>query len=498
MDSRRIRLISFIFLLILAGLIVWFKVVPNGRITYSKNYPVKVNLFGGKGFIGGFTPADRVKIIKGQAAKISGDPVYFSVFTPRTFSQAKLTITYQEKLNSSTPIIEAGVLVDNIVWRYQLAPIENRILDEQFKDWNRLQQGDVLLLQKDKNFSSVLEFLNALKSEPNNFCPSGELKTCLALYNTDELSADFPKTSAPYKIPNFKTISTPLQGTHQFYFIKSSEQQAAFAFDFTDLNLNKDSDTVTISIYSGAVKIYSKTIVDEQGGESSGAVRNFSDSFFASILDDQPGVYKLEIKANDDVVIKKIKQAPSALNVIGKIHPVANTKAISLWTDSSVIQVTTNNPASEQTIVFGSERFKLSDAYQPFEFTSSLAGLKEIRLVRDDVILATSGTFSLAADDYFNPDFKQINRNFALNDQFKYLLAKYQAPKDLGGGFKQATVILNTQEAYREKGKYSFMISVPGLSLSEGGSVQVSNIKVEFTGRTLWAKLKEKIAVYAN
>ena len=68
-----------------------------------------------------------------------------------------------------------------------------------------------------------------------------------------------------------------------------------------------------------------------------------------------------------------------------------------------------------------------------------------------------------------------------------------------GGGFKnRRPVILNTQEAYREKGKYSFMISVPGLSLSEGGSVQVSNIKVEFTGRTLWAKLKEKIAVYAN
>ena len=72
----------------------------------------------------------------------------------------------------------------------------------------------------------------------------------------------------------------------------------------------------------------------------------------------------------------------------------------------------------------------------------------------------------------------------------------YDGIKELDNNFKQATVILNTKEAYRENGKYSFMISVPGLSLANSGNLKISSIKVEFSGRTLLDKIKEKISFY--
>ena len=496
MRIMRIRLILLIFWLILAGLIVWFKVVPSGKITYYLNYPAKINILGGKGFIGNFTPADRVSIKPGQMANISGDPVYFSVFTPRTFSQAKVIVTYQDNLTTSTPIIEAGVLVDNVVWRYQLASLENKILDNDFSTWFKIKSGDTLLLQKDKKFSSVADFLTSLKNEPQSICDSNSVRTCLALYNVNSLNSDNYDLN---KIISFKPITIPLQGASQFYFMARGNQDLKFDFDFTDLNLDKKSDPVIISIYHGDKKIYSTTVSDNSGGDGTGVVRNFSVPLSYLAISSSTDLYKLEIKAGDDIVTKKINQAPSALNIIGKIHPVTvSSLPLSFWTDSSFIKLTTNNPASRQEISYGNKSFSLQAPYQQFEFSSNEAGLKKVTLNKDDVILENDSVFSFTPDSFFNPDFKKVDEHFVLASDTTYILANYNNPKDLGNNLKQASVILNTQEAYREQGKYSFMISVPGLSLANSGNLLIKEVKIEFSGRSLIDKIKEKFSSYVN
>ncbi len=498
MNRGRIRLIFLIFWLILAGLIVWFKVAPLGLATYYINYPGKYNLLDAKGSIGRFTPADRVDI-SSATAKIIGDPVYFSVATPRTFSEAKVTVTYKNNLTGSTPIIETGVLVDNVVWRYKLAPLENSLLEKGFNNWNQLNSGDVMLFQKNKNFSSVADFLTTLKTKPENICQGTKLSDCLVLYNTADLNNYFPETALPTTIPPFKPIDIPLQGTHQFYFMITASHEVDFAFDFTDLNLNKDTDSIVLSVYKNENKIYSKVIKDDFGGESSGKIRNFLSSF--SLTNDKltAGLYKLEIKAGDDIVIKKITKAPSALNIIGRVRPVATSdKTISFWTDSSFIKLTTNNPASRQLISFGNQNFNLSEAYKQFEFFNNTPGLKEVKLNHDDVVLENDGVFSFAPGDFFNPEFKSLDRHFVFSDQTEYVLTKYQAPQSSTENFKQASVTLNTKEAYREQGRYGFIISIPGLSLVNSGNIEIKEIKVEFSGRNLWDKIKEKVLSYVS
>jgi len=494
MKVKRLRLIFLIFWLILAGLIVWFKVVPNGQVTYSMAYPNKINLFGGKGFIGNLTPADRVEIKAGELAKISGDPVYFSVFTPRTFSEAKVTITYRDNLASNTPLIESGVLVDNIVWRYQLASLENKLLDNSFSGWEKIVSDNLVLWQKNKTFSDLNQFLETVKTKPETICSDGNLKTCLALYNTDFISSYKVE-----KIPEFQVINIPLQGAHQFYFIAKAKQPLKFSFDFADLNLDKKGDPVVISIYKGTDKIYSNTLTDNFGGDGLGQVRNFSLPLSYSNSSSSTELYKLEIKVGEDIVIKKIKEAPSALLAIERLHPVnANSLPLSFWTDSSFINLTTNNPASKQTIRFGDQDFALNESYQQFEFLNNNLGLKKVSLKKDDVILETDGVFSFSADSFFNPEFKKVNQHFVLTPETQYVLASYQTPLKKEDNFKQASVVLNTKDAYRENGKYSFMISVPGLSLAQSGNLEISNITVEFSGRTIWDKIKEKISTYVN
>lgn len=449
--------------------------------------------------MGNFTPADRVSILPGEMANITGDPVYFSVFTPRTFSQAKVTITYQDNLSTSTPVVEAGVLVDNIVWRYQLAPLQNKILDSSFKDWNKLQLGDTLLLQKNNKFSSVEEFLTTLKNNPQTICSNGSAQSCLALYNTDSLNSYFADT---YKVESnleFKPIDIPLQGAHQFYFTSYASSEFKFSFDFADLNLDKKSDPIIISVYKGDTKVCSKTVEDNFGGDGLGQVRNSSIDFACSYTSKATDLYKLEIKTGEDIVIKRITKAPSALNAIGRLHPVMSSKLpLNFWTDSLFIKLTTNNPASRQKINFGDKNFEVSEPYQQFQFTNNESGLKGITLNKDDVILESDGVFSFSPADFFNPEFKKIDEHFSLTDKTQYILTKYQSPKELPNNFKQASVILNTKEAYREKGKYSFMVSVPGLSLANSGNLKISEVKIEFSGRTIWDKIKEKFGIYEN
>ena len=498
MRVTRSRLIFLIFLLILAGLVVWFKVLPLGQATYSLEYPASANFFGGKGFIGRLSPADRVLIEPNQPAKIIGDPIYFSVFTPRTFSNAKITITYQNNLTAATPVIETGVLVDRVVWRYKTAPLENSLLDSGFSDWFALRSGDILLLQKNQIFSDVADFLKVLKNQPEKICGSVNLKSCLALYNADSLSGNFSNYQ-PGTISNFKKINIPLQGTHQFYFNKPVGNNFNFAFDFSDLNLNRDDDPVYVNIYQAGRKVYSQVISDGFGKENSGQSRNFSTSFYWTSGSSEPGLYKLEIKADDDIIIKDITSAPSALVALGRLHPVAAADSdLSFWTDSSFILATTDNPASRQVLNFANQNFSLDQTFHQFEFLSNHYGVKKVHLNSDDVILENDGTFSFDQNSFFNPEINVVDRHFVLSDNLKYILAKYQRPTVFKNNLKQATVSLDITGAYREKGKYSFIISIPGLTSVGQGDLGIKQIKIEFSGRTLWDKLKEKFSAYAN
>lgn len=499
MKARQLRSILLIFWLILAGLIVWLKVLPLGKATYHLVYPRSINISGGKGFIGSFTPADRVMIQPDKMAKIIGDPVYFSVFTPRTFSEVKLTITYKNNLSSSTPVVAAGVLVDNILWRYKLAPLENKIIDEQFKDWYVLRENKALLLQKNKKYNSVTQFLEDLKNNPERICLNTQVQECLALYNADSLKAYLPVVALPKNIPSFKVIDIPLQGAHQFYFIAAKDQELKFDFDFADLNLNKQADPIEISIYQADTKIYSTVVADNFGQESSGQVRNFYVPLSYPSNSESLALYKLEIKSGDDIVIKKIRQAPSALSIIGHLHPVTVASLpLNFWTDSTFISLNTNNPASRQNFSFGDKNFLLPEPYTPYEFKNESIGVKKISLNHDDVILSTDGLFSFSPEDFFNPQFKELDRHYVLKSDLEYVLADYERPNTGNDALTVASVILNTKEAYREKGKYSFMISVPGLSLLNQGNLEIKEIKVEFSGRNLWEKLSEKIKSYVN
>lgn len=478
----KFRLVLGLILVIFILFFLYFKIIPFGHVVYSRDYASSIH--SGKGFIYGFTPSERIDLKSGEVPLVIGDPIYFSVFSPRTFDKAKVTIVYRDNLPLDMPLVEAGVLVDNIVWRYDLKPVDNKALDYLMLRWNKIEENGHLFLQKEKNYSSLADLEKDLAASQPKGCTK-DLANCLAVYNYS------PKYN--YQIANYQpslplVIDQPLRGTHQFYLYLKNEP---LYLDFTFVDLNQDLKPAPIKVIlssEGGV-IETQTIADENLNPGSGQTEE------KRVLIDKKnlpaGVYKVEVKVTDDTIIKKINSSIGRLSFINKIWPVSGGGSLTLYTDANYLQVKALNPASLQTINFAEHNFVLTEAYRQFDFKADGGGLnKEIKIQKDDLILENNGVFAFSPAGIINPSLTKVDRFFSVQTPVKYIVADYQKPIE-EEGIKTATVEFNLKNAYREKGKYSFMISVPGLKAENGANdnLEIYKINIEFEGRTLWQKI---------
>lgn len=478
----KFRLFLGLILFIFCAVFLYLKIVPFGRISYSRDYTSAWR--SGKGFIYGFTPEERVDLKSGAAPRVIGDPVYFSVFSPRTFDKAKMTITYRDNLTLDMPVVEAGVLVDNIVWRYDLKPVDNKALDYLMLRWNKIEENGYVFLQKENNYSSLADWKKDLASGQLKGCDN-ILANCLAVYNYS------PEYN--YRIVNYQpslplNIDQPLRGAHQFYFYLENEP-LHFDFSFIDQNLDLKPAPVKVILSSGGNIIETETVDDPNPNPGSGQAEEKKISIDKRNL--PAGVYKVEIKITDDMIIKKINSSIGRLSFIHKIWPVSGKGGLKLYTDADYLQVKALNPASLQTISFGGKNFSLTEAYRQFDFKSEDGGVvKEIKIGKDDLILENNGVFALSSGGIINPSLTKVDRFFSVKTPVKYIVAAYSKPQE-ADGVKTATVEFDLKGAYREKGKYNFMISVPGLRADDNLSdnLEIYKINIEFTGRTLWQKI---------
>ena len=490
--KKIIKLRIFLWL-ILASVVSWLlymAVVPNGRINYTYDFTKDSY------FIKKLTPEERVKPIVGGKQTIIGDPVYFTLCTPRRFNKAKLTLKYRHNKDTECPIghsvsgyipiIEAGVLVDKIIWRYDLQPIENRIIDELALVWNVIKDNGIMLLQREKIYNNINEFLNNLPARNE-----------IALYNynlkQEFLLADYVRSS------DGQVIDYDLRGPYQFYtYIKSEDLD--FIFSFYDLNKNQDSDPINLHLYYNNQLIDSRHLDDDGITDDSGALAD-ERSLELKLANLPEGVYKIELRVNDDIITKSITTKQQKMAFINKLWLAdGGNNDINLYTDSKLINAQTVNPNSLQTIKITSSALSaintinIDQTYKQFSATVSSSATK-LTLEKDDMILSGSGVFSFSQDSLINPNFKKVDFYLDIdNDGVNYILAKYDLPME-ENDWKIAFAEFDLTKAYREDNKYSFLISVSGLRADDDMDdwIEVGEIGVELEGKSLWEKINNLV-----
>jgi hypothetical protein len=284
-------------------------------------------------------------------------------------------------------------------------------------------------------------------------------------------------------------MSQPLRGPHQFYLtLGSGESGLSLEIKLADLNQDRETDPVELNLYRNNQLLRSAFLEDPNPAPTSAQVEEKALTLALPNL--SPGIYKVEIKASQDIVIKEIRNSAGQPSFINRLWPVSAPGPLTIFTDAGYLQVKAFNLASLGEINFAGQPFLVESAYDQFSFFSSSTGaIQAIQLPHDDLILENDGVFGFSAV-LINPALEKVDRFFQAELPYKYILADYQAPISQGE-WQIASTDFNLKGVYREKGKYSFILSIPGLRASDTPEayLEIKAIKLEFEGRTLWQKL---------
>lgn len=467
--------------LFFVAIFIYLRIVPGGLMTYERSWPGHWQL--SKDLIYDFKPAERLDL-SSDYLKIVADPVYFSVWTARGFDSAQLKIKYRDHLASNTPIIAAGLLKNKLTETYDLQPIQNDLVDKLRFSWPRLADSEhLLVLQKEKKYDDVQDFWDDLKGGTLRSCPSGP-NSCLALYNF--------AWAAAYHLPDYApifplSIDQPLRGPHQCY-VYLPKGPWRLNFDFVDLNQDRAADPITVSVSRDDEILARQDLADDNLSPTSG--KSEAKHLYLSGETVSAGVHKVEIRIGLDTLISRIESSSNKLVFINRLWPVENLKSLHLFTDAAYVGLQTANPASLGKIAVEKKFFNLDKTNQPFIFPTT-AMLSEISLEKSDIILENNSVFAFSRDSFFNPGFKKIDRYFSPADSsVQYVIAAYDRPLE-DKGLKTASAEFSLLGADHSDNKYTFLLSIPGLSgaADSSGYIEIEDIQIILRGKTLWQKL---------
>ena len=471
MKKFRIFLYSFLFFAIVG--LAFFYFAPFGKITYRHDFSRQYFL--GKGFFYKFGPSERV-----IDNKIIGDPVYFYLNSPRNFSQAKLTMKYkispQVLENNDFINIEAGVLVDKENWRYNLKPIFNNVLLNLSGDQNIQISNGLFFYQKNNNFKNYQDFL-----DNNDFS-----STVFYNYNLNY----------QYFLPNYQPnnseqnlIIENIRGSYSFYTYVKNEN-LDINFDFLDLGKNSQNDIKKLSIL---VYFQDELIFSESG--------IFSDDNSLNYLLSLPGLpegsYKVEIKADDQVLTKKIDTKLNKLSFINRVWFDQKNNGFEIFSNKNNFRVKALESSCLGEIEINNKIFLIDKIFQQFniEISKEKKNLEPLTKINSDscgFLIENNGLFSFSENSFLDPTLNKLDQ-YTNIENINFILADFSLPQKIND-YYVSEININLERAVKEKDGYSFIISAPFLkNITEDQYIEIKEIKIELVGKNLFTKIKEEI-----
>ncbi|MCF7795164.1 hypothetical protein K9M50_02295 [Patescibacteria group bacterium] len=476
-NSFRIKIRVFLvmaWILALAFFIIRL-IVPSGVITYTSDFSKET------GFIHDITPHERIND-EGDKVKIIADPAYFSLYYPRQFQKAQIRLKYKWE-NVQDQVLEMGVLADKDLWQYHLEPLENTILEKAINSWHLSRSNNLIFLQKNKKFNSL-----------NDFLQSDFSRSSTAVYNINSQDlkiSEFKLTKAELEKIEGHTIEQDLIGHHQFYMYHPGEDLSV-DIRVQDLNQNNKEDNIEIFLFYQDQVIAKESLNSIVSLESSqvSKPRNLS----LKLSDLSEGLYKIQIKVSDDIIIKQINTNSNRLAFINNVYLGESDNDIKLYTDNTNLKVVTTKADSLQTISYAGASFELASTYKQHNFQTNVNEnnlWQEINLKKGNLKLSTNSMFSFNKEFAFNPEMIDLDDSVNL-DNIDYIIANYE-PVEKEGDWHIASANFDLSHTYSEDNKYSFMFSLPNFSYKRNTALVIDSIEVTLEGKNIWQKIKEII-----
>ncbi|NQU99608.1 MAG: hypothetical protein HQ538_02620 [Parcubacteria group bacterium] len=432
-------------------------------------------------FISEVYPKERIDILKfdnGESYKeILDDIVYFDLKLPRSsYQSTKVNIKFK---NESQPFFDLAALTSEELWSFDTYTLENKFIDN--SDWHKIQEEELVLLQKKNKFETIDQFLESINS-----------KTRIAYYNYNKL----PKV---IEIDNYKKsdetleINHALRGSHTFYTYIDNEN-LNFDFTYQDLNRADGEDLFKINI----IKEKNGELIRQESKEDDGvniSSGNLSsdNTFNLNIPKLEKGVYKINLDLNEDIIIKNIKTKQKYIVFEKKMY-LANSNeylsdidseekmAVDFFNTGSNLYIKTDHKNSLQKISINDQVLEIDSANKKFDYNTDILNenFNKIYSSKSDLLVESDGYFVFSKDNYFNPKPKNLIQLVdGLNlENFDFIIAKYNPNAEENNGWKNVSTEFDITKLHLDKNsKIKFRLSSPGLKDTES-KIKISEISV--------------------
>jgi len=385
--------------------------------------------------------------------------VYFDKTISTGIDKINIKIKFYNNFPENNILLRLGAK-DREDWHYQYKMIYNPILDS--LNMNLIQEGSLRLYQEENKFTKIGDFL---KNIPEN-----------SIVATDQEL--WPQINL---IPNYKpstlVINATLRGTYNFYvYVKGNLKVDIIK---RDLNWYENEDELNINLYSlNNILLANSTIKDDGIIKADNKAKTNDQSGYL-IANLQEGVYRLELKNNGDMIIKKItlnqnKIVTNSLfladNPLYGINIIPRTVYTRLNKDSS-INLKTYHKEGLQKIKLNNQTININKINEEIGFNLKTSkDFYELTTEKNDILINSIDYFSFTKDSYFEPFKYKIvpikNDVVWLKNNVDFVYTDYTEPiKE--GNWIIAEATFNINETYINNNKLNFLINTPHLAITE-------------------------------
>ncbi len=457
------------------ALFVWLflkDLTPSGVLTINHS------VTDASPFIDRFLPDTRA--INGEV--IVDEPVYAAVHLPGDFETVTVDLFYE---NAYQPIVQVGFLASEDPLQYVLEPLQNLLIDR--SEWDRIDAGGLVLLQRYKVFESIDTFL----ADP-------PLRGTIATFNTS--------LTTPYRIPDYyptntlQTIDTSLRGYHEFLTYVKNEPLLVQA-EFQDMNRDFGEDPVELLVFNEENDLVgSQSTLDD--GVIEATAKGSTLRSTTVVLNDLPeGVYKVILKAPRDIFFRKIMSRQRYLTFVGPIFFGDDVgyrddiRPVDYFTDAKHVSFFTYHADAAQKVTIGASEVRLPEAQVRYDHDVTEAGLVAVHAPASDFTFTHDGKVAFRADQFFNPDPVNLSWNTDLDALgVNFVLADYTSPPT-EEGIVHAQATFDLQEVMTKDGEVKLVLSAPGIrSLQQQltlRDLQLTFERPQMSGADIWNKLRE-------
>ena len=323
---------------------------------------------------------------------------------------------------------------DNSSQEYSSKIIHNKALND--LDWNKVTDDGVVLFQKEKQFNSVSDFLDAIPSFVHGE-GSGEEQPVIATYHY-EIKQPKPRVDIS-RVNSGSRIQATLRGDQVIY-VYVKDEPLDIHFSKQDLNLNSGGDVLEIVVYDGNEMVYSQTIQDDEDISASG-VPGTALPVDVVVPGLEEGVYMVHLACTNDVLIKDITSTQKYLVFYDhlfladhSLYQVGETRPATIYTDAQVLTASTFHTEALQTLTINDESFLVMGSVNRSYVQDMTEPVNKINVEMGSVLLSSENSvFAFSGDSFFDPfplEIEPFREDRLFN--VDYIVAGYDLPEKKG------------------------------------------------------------------